>query len=380
MGAFKAPRLDGMLVLFYKTYWNTVGHDLMAYVREFFMMAYMPKSINVSSIVLIPKKPNLTRLNHFRPISVCNVTYKAYDRLSWDFVKQVLAAFGFSHCWIQWISICLSTVNMKLLINRLLFGDIKPKRGLQKGDPISPYIFILCTEVLSRLLLKKAEGGDIYSFKLTRGGPRLHHLLFTDDVFLFGKACEGKARQFKECLDLFCSWSGLTRWKARLLSKANCLTLIKLVALALPIYAMHSIKVPKTICARMDARIRWFWWGSNDTNPYPLCLKAWDNICVPKANGGLGFRRMANMNLTLLSKWGWDFLTRSSSYCLSFSQSKYLRTEGFWTAKPTHSNSPFWKDVLGSRDLLLKRACLHIGDGSYVNIWEDPWVPNYRDF
>ncbi|KAL5556427.1 hypothetical protein UlMin_038663 [Ulmus minor] len=275
MGAFKAPGPNGMPVLFYKNYWNTVGHDLVAAVHEFFLMAYMPASINASSIVLIPRKPNPTRPNYFRPILVCNVVYrvitkllanrlklhldrlicptqnafvpgksihdnsilfqevihsmkkkkkkdahgwmglkidleKAYDRLSSDFVKQVLVAFGFSHRWIQWISSCLSTINMKLLINGSFFGNIRPKRGLQQGDPTSPYIFILCTEVLSRLLLKKADGGDIHSFKLTRGGPRLHHLLFADDIFLFGEACEGEARQFKESLDLFYSWSGLS--------------------------------------------------------------------------------------------------------------------------------------------------------------------------
>ena len=125
-----------------------------------------------------------------------------------------------------------------------------------------------------------------------------------------------KVRDFNflvECLD-----SKLAGWKARLLSKAGRLTLIKSVALTLPIYAMHSIKVPKTICPRMDAWIRRFWWGSNDMNPRPLCLKAWDDICVPKADGGLRFRRMADMNLVLLFKWGWDFITRSFSYCLSF--------------------------------------------------------------
>ncbi|KAL5569017.1 hypothetical protein UlMin_025592 [Ulmus minor] len=174
--------------------------------------------------------------------------------------------------------------------------------------------------------------------------------------------------------------SKLASWKAQLLSMAGHLTLIKSVALALPIYAMHLIKVPKTICARMDARIRRFWWGSNDTNSRPLCLKAWDDIYVPKANGGLEFRRMTDMNLVLLSKWRWDFLTRSTSYCLSFLQSKYLRTEGFWTAKMTPIDSSFWKAVLGSRDLLLKGACIQIGDGSSVNIWEDPWVLNCHDF
>ena len=64
MGAFKAPGPDGMSALFYKHYWNIVGWDLVAAVREFFMTNSMAQRFNESFIVLIPKKPNPTRLNH----------------------------------------------------------------------------------------------------------------------------------------------------------------------------------------------------------------------------------------------------------------------------------------------------------------------------
>ncbi|KAL5558341.1 hypothetical protein UlMin_034552 [Ulmus minor] len=273
MGAFKAPGPDGMPALFYKTYWNIVGWDLVATVREVFMIDTMAHSINDSNIVLIPKKPNPTRPNHFRPITVCNVAYrvvtkilanklkplldrivcptqnafvpsrsihdnyvliqevihsmkkkkgtlgwmalkidleKAYDRVSWQFIKKVLTTFGFDPRWVRWVSTCISSANMKLLINGSHFRDTKPRRGLRQGDPLSPYLFILCTEILSRLFNNKVDNGTIHGLKLTRRGLPLHHLLFADDIFVFGKACATEASSIKDTLDTFCSWSGLS--------------------------------------------------------------------------------------------------------------------------------------------------------------------------
>ena len=90
MGAFKASGPNGMPALFYKTYWNIVGWDLVAAVREVFITDTMAHSINDSSIVLIPKKPNPTRPNHFHPISVCNVAYLVITKILANRLKPLL--------------------------------------------------------------------------------------------------------------------------------------------------------------------------------------------------------------------------------------------------------------------------------------------------
>ena len=130
----------------------------------------------------------------------------------------------------------------------------------------------------------------------------------------------------------------------------------------MPIYFIHSVKVPKTICAKMDTRIRWFWWGSNDNNPRPLCLKARDDICVPKGDGGLGFSRMDDMNEALIAKWGWDFLMGKVPHCLSFMQGKYLRTDNFHSVKLSSTDSlcPVLKRSFASRGVPINwRWLLH---------------------
>lgn len=79
---------------------------------------------------------------------------KAYDRISWSFVTEVLIAIGLPNIWIHLIMECISSVTYSVIVNGEAVGQIKPKVGLRQGDPLSPYLFILCMEVLSRMLIQ----------------------------------------------------------------------------------------------------------------------------------------------------------------------------------------------------------------------------------
>ena len=135
---------------------------------------------------------------------------QAYDRLIWKFLRSILMAFGFHQRWINWVISCYSSTSMTFLLNGAPFQTFKPKRGLRQGDPISPYLFILCMEVLSRLINQRVAAGYISGFKLNRHFPALHHLLFADAVLLLGKCSVNEAFFFKDCLDTFCFWFGQT--------------------------------------------------------------------------------------------------------------------------------------------------------------------------
>ncbi|KAK3042424.1 hypothetical protein RJ639_000148 [Escallonia herrerae] len=76
---------------------------------------------------------------------------KAYNKMEWDFILSVLKHFGFYNQWIQWINQCISTATMSILINRAPHGIIKPTKGLRQGDALSLFLFILGSEILTRL-------------------------------------------------------------------------------------------------------------------------------------------------------------------------------------------------------------------------------------
>ncbi|KAB1226409.1 hypothetical protein CJ030_MR1G029182 [Morella rubra] len=132
---------------------------------------------------------------------------KAYDRVEWCFVLKVFELFGFSRKWINWIAQCISTSYFSILLNGSPFGNFCPTRGIRQGDPLSPALFILCSEVLSRLFSREESLGRLKSIKVGRDAPSISHLLFAYDLLLFGKATLQEATILDECLGKYMAWS-----------------------------------------------------------------------------------------------------------------------------------------------------------------------------
>jgi hypothetical protein len=83
---------------------------------------------------------------------------------------------------------CVWSVSYAILINRGLVGNIQPSRGIRQGDPISPYLFLICAEALSALLQQVERKEIITGVPTSLRGPRLSHLFFADDSIIFCKA------------------------------------------------------------------------------------------------------------------------------------------------------------------------------------------------
>ena len=98
---------------------------------------------------------------------------------------------------------CISKATYFVLINGEPHGHITPSRGLHQGDPLSPYLFLLCTEGFHGLLRKAKENGDIRSVSICRSAPKLTHLLFADDSLIF---CKAKINEFEKLLEILATY------------------------------------------------------------------------------------------------------------------------------------------------------------------------------
>lgn len=133
---------------------------------------------------------------------------KAYDRIEWRFISNVLERLGFNTTWTQWIMQCISTVSYSYLINDFVNEEARPYRGIRQGDPISPYIFILCSEVLSGLCKKAGREGSLQGVRVARGCPRINHLLFADNTMFFCEASQSSCNTLLSILQVYENASG----------------------------------------------------------------------------------------------------------------------------------------------------------------------------
>ena len=91
---------------------------------------------------------------------------KAYDRVDWVFLEEVMHKMGFSCRWIRWIMSCVTTVRYSVKFNGALLEAFSPTRGLRQGDPLSPFLFLFVVDGLSALLRSEISSGGISPIKI----------------------------------------------------------------------------------------------------------------------------------------------------------------------------------------------------------------------
>ncbi|KAK6123535.1 hypothetical protein DH2020_042722 [Rehmannia glutinosa] len=231
--------IDGYSSAFFKKSRTIVGEQVCDLCQEFFSSGCLLKQWNHTILALIPKSDHSSKVGDFRPIACCKVIYKliskilaarmadvldpiidgaqvafvkgrnmvehihlmqellrqynrkrtgarctikidlrkAFDSISWDFLRDVLMGLGFPHLFVSWIMECVSTTSYSLSINGGTYGLFKGQRGLRQGDPLSPYLFVICLEYLSRLINKKTTNTH-FNYHPKCGPLNITHLAF----------------------------------------------------------------------------------------------------------------------------------------------------------------------------------------------------------
>jgi hypothetical protein len=428
----KCPGPDGFNPGFYQHFWNLCGQEIFKDCCSWLTTGIFPSTLNMTHIALIPKGDVQTSMKDWRPIALCNVIYKlvakvlanrlkkvlnkcisdnqsafvpgrsildnalvaieivhfmksktkgrvgdvalkldiskAYDRIGWEYLRGVMEKMGFAPQWISWIMLCVESVDYSIIVNGNSVGPIIPGRGLRQGDPLSPYLFIICAEGLSALIRQAEARGDIHGVKICKNAPIISHLLFADDCFLFFRANHNEAVVMKNILttyeaasgqtinfqksEIFCSrnvtqsdrdstattldvqavlgtgkylglpsmigrsrkaifsfikdriWKKINSWSSKCLSKAGREVLNKSVLQSIPTYFMSIFQIPSSLCDEIEKMMNSFWWGHSGSQNKGIHWLSWDKLTIHKNEGGMSFKNLHAFNLSLLGKQG----------------------------------------------------------------------------
>eukprot|EP00253_Pinus_taeda_P031311 PITA_31311 len=248
---------------------SLISPDLLRVVEESRTTGSIYHAINSTFVALIPKSDSPASFDDYRPISLCNCLYKiisktianllrpilsqsispqqfaflesrqiheaiglaqealhsiwskhlkaillkidlskAFDRVSWLFIKMILIHLGFPHAYITWIMACLTSPSFSILINGSATPFFHSKRGLRQGCPLSPLLFLLVMEGLSHLMDSTKQAGAIGGLRIS-DLRYLTHLLFVGDVLILLDGSVRDSRTFSKILQLFSAATGM---------------------------------------------------------------------------------------------------------------------------------------------------------------------------
>lgn len=473
----KAPGPDGFSLKFFKKFWADLKPFVLSAMMEFHSSGLISEGCNPSFVALIPKKADPQGMNDYRPISLIGAFYKivakvlasrlklvldgmisqtqsafvggryildnpiilsetiswakrtkyklliykvdfekAYDSLNWKFLFNMMGFMGFSEVWIKWIKGCLISGKGSVLVNGSPTNEFRFKRGLRQGDPLSPFLFTIATEVIDMLMRRAVDLGLFHGVKLSDTGPCISHISYADDVVFIGEWSDYNAvslKRFLRCLSLVSGlkvnhnkckvfgvgvdnqetirmanflrcdvgvfpfhylgvpigvnmkrsslWqpviekfkSKLTSWKAKYLSFAGRATLVKAVLGSLPSYYLSLFLAPKCVIKKMEGLRRDFLWGKVGTRQKIRWVR-WDRVTKPKKVGGLGIGGLEDFNIAMLSKWWWRIKENPNHLWAQviFAIHGSKKIDNMVPVK--RSITGVWKDIASMDDVLAK--------------------------
>ena len=304
-----------------------------------------------------------------------------------------MLTFGFSPSFVSLIMKCVSSVRCTVRVNGELLPYFTPSRGFRQGDPVSPFLFLICAEGLTSLLNHYGSPHIDKGIRVSFRAPWVNLLLFADDSLIFISATQESADRLNAILLIYATCSGqavnrdksaiffspntpharrqavklvlgvhveafsdrylglptavgritsetfdhigdrsrskMNGWAERLLACAERETEIKSVIQAIPTISMSCFRLTKKVCKGLIASMAKFWW-SGSLDRRSMHWLSWEKLASPKCQGGMGFRDLELFNLALLGKHGWRFISNPNSLCAQVMKGAIFRTVISW--------------------------------------------------
>ncbi|XP_019258687.1 PREDICTED: uncharacterized protein LOC109236902 [Nicotiana attenuata] len=207
---------DGYGSEFFRAAWKIIGTDITEAILNFFENGKLLTQLNATMISLIPNIEVPQDTGQFRSISCCNVIYKCISKMICKRLSMVIktivaenqAAFVEGRSLL--VMTCISTTRFFVKVNGVGYGYFEGKRGLWRGDPMSPFLFVLVMEYLTRILKRKSNLPDFKFYPMCKK-TKLTHLLFVDDLMIFCKGDIKLVSRVREALQHFSEVTGLER-------------------------------------------------------------------------------------------------------------------------------------------------------------------------
>ncbi|XP_021760560.1 uncharacterized protein LOC110725380 [Chenopodium quinoa] len=451
LGNCKSAGPDGVTAEFLKVHWPTVGASVVAAVQSFFLSGFLLKEWNHSLLVMIPKIATPLEVSHLRPISLCNTIYKCASKclvarnrpylpglisdsqhafvqgrvisdnilMSHELMEKINSSK--TARWLQMIHQCISIVSYKSLINGNISEAFKPNCGLRQGDQLSPYLFLFCMDVLSRML---HLGQDLHLFqgiKISRSSPVISHLFFADDAMVFFRACAPSYTNIIEIIRRFTKVSGqqlnlnkslikfspntttlaqdefkaifrmiqvqgfdhhlgspidfmekkkdcfqflvdkivgrITTLNAVRLLQSQNLIFSNSILVAMASHLLSCFEIPTSITGKIDSLLLKFFWSHSGIQGMHWVGKRKRKMHLPRGMGGLGIRCISTLNKALLMKQVWRIVTHPQLLISKV----YSARARFLSPTPSQERRYSGRQSYGLRGLLHADALLSTG-------------------
>ncbi|KAK1274597.1 hypothetical protein QJS04_geneDACA023318 [Acorus gramineus] len=296
-----------------------------------------------------------------------------------------------------------------------------------------PLLFVLVMNVLSSMIEEAVSRGKVGRFIHSK--LNVSHLCFADDLMIFTDCSHSSAMELRRVLDsfsqasrlflnhsksqLFCSSNmdsmsstldiplcslpvkhlglplqtgtlsnssclplidkvrkRLQSWAGLYLSKAGRLELIHSVISSYSLFWTAGFSLPKKSIRTLEQIARSFLWAGEEGRQKQHAV-SWDQICLPKDEGGLGLKRLVDWNSAAMGVQLWELASNLPSIWAVWMKQRYFRKRNIWTSKASSSGSSVWKHILGSASWIRILTKYVIFEGKSINLWSDPWLKGY---